>query len=74
MDGHGNRILSLVYRCSSIQVGELILTGVEMSAFDFGDHMRGRLEGAPIMLGTNVLERAKWSFDIPAGRWTVEPN
>jgi len=44
-----------------------------MAAFDFGDHLRNSMEGSPIILGNNVIEHAKWSFDLKSNQWLMEP-
>ena len=72
-DAHGNKIPSNIYQCSSVQLGDLVLKDVEMAAFDFGDYLRGKMEGSPIMLGINVISNASWSFDLNNNRWTSQP-
>lgn len=71
-DAHGNKIQSKVYRCRSIMAGPLQLTNVEIAAFDFGDHLREKMEGSPVILGNNVISKARWRFDIAAGKWNAK--
>ncbi len=73
-DAHGHKIESKVYECKSVRLGELNLENVEMAAFDFGPFLRGRMEGTPVILGNNVIEHARWSFDLKAGKWALERN
>lgn len=72
IDALGNQIPSEVYLCESVRVGELFMKDVEMAAFDFGDHMRKHMEGAPIILGNNVIKNATWTFDLNLNQWTCE--
>jgi hypothetical protein len=44
-----------------------------MVTFDYGDDLRKKMEGVPIILGSNVIYHAKWSFDVKQGVWSVEP-
>ena len=62
-----------VYRVDSLKVGNLELRNVEMVTFDYGDDLRKKMEGVPIILGSNVIYHAKWSFDVKQGVWSVEP-
>jgi predicted aspartyl protease len=71
-DALGNKIASQIYRCRSIQAGKLRLENVEMAAFDFGDFLRSRMEGSPLILGNNIISHAKWSFDLKNGLWGNE--
>lgn len=71
-DAHGNRIPSKIYKTPSLKVGDLNVNDVEMAAFDFGPFMRGKMEGAPIILGNNVITKGKWSFDLEKSQWTLE--
>lgn len=71
-DALGNKIPSEVYLCKSVQVGELLVSDVEMAAFDFGDHLRKHMEGSPIILGNNVISQARWTFDLTLNVWTCE--
>jgi len=73
-DAHGHRVQSNVYRCRTIIVGQLRLVNVEMASFDFGEFLRERMEGSPVILGNNVISRATWSFDMKAAKWASEPN
>jgi len=72
-DAHGHKIQSQVYRCRNLQVGTLRLQNVEMAAFDFREHLRSKMEGSPLILGNNVISKAKWYFDLNAGKWFAEP-
>jgi predicted aspartyl protease len=73
-DANGFKISSKTYLCSSIQIGSLKLQNVEVSAFDFGDFLRQKMEGSPIILGNNIISKAVWSFDLKTGHWTIEAN
>jgi len=72
-DAHGHKIQSQVYRCRNLQVGTLRLQNIEMAAFDFGEHLRSKMEGSPLILGNNVIAKAKWYFNLAAGKWLAEP-
>lgn len=71
-DALGNKIPSEIYLCDSVQVGELVMKGVEMAAFDFGGHLRKHMEGSPIILGNNVISGGTWTFDLTLNQWTCE--
>jgi len=71
-DAHGNKIPSKIYQANSLKVGALEMSSVEMASFDFGEFMRDKMEGAPVILGNNVITKGMWSFDLKAGKWTVE--
>ncbi len=71
-DVHGNKIPSRVYKVRNLSVGSLNLINVEIAAFDYGDFLREKMEGASIILGNNVISKGKWSFDLNSGNWTVE--
>lgn len=68
-DGNGVKIKSKVYAAKKIKIGHLELENVEMAAFEFGDHLRSKMEGTPIILGNNVISKAKWTFDLENGVW-----
>lgn len=72
-DAHGNKIPSEVYRCSVVELGNLRLSNVEMATFEFGDHLREKMEGSPVILGNNVISKAVWSFDLKSGKWVSQP-
>jgi len=71
-DAHWNRIPSKVYKTPTLKVGNLKMKDVEMAAFDFGSFMREKMEGAPIILGNNVITKGKWSFDLEKNQWALE--
>lgn len=71
-DGHGNKIPSKVYHAKSLKIGRLDLKNVEMASFEFGDHLRGKMEGVPIILGNNVITKGKWAFDLTHNSWAME--
>lgn len=71
-DVHGNKIPSRVYEVKNLSVGTLNLINVEMAAFDYGDFLREKMEGASIILGNNVISKGRWSFDLNSENWTVE--
>jgi hypothetical protein len=73
-DSIGHEQETPIYQVGSVQVGNLRLNNVDMASYDFGDEFRKKLEGVPIILGSNVIYHAKWSFDIKRGLWAVEPN
>lgn len=73
-DAHGHEVESNVYRCPTLRIGALQLQDVEVAGFDFGPELRSHMEGAPLILGNNVIGRAKWTFDPNAATWTVEPS
>lgn len=68
-DGNGHKIDSEIYSCANVEVGGFKVTDVEMAAFDFGPHLRERMEGTPIILGNNVISKATWTFDLKSGHW-----
>lgn len=70
-DAHGHKIESKIYECESVELGDLKLRNVEMAAFDFGKHLRESMEGSPVILGSNVISKAVWNFDLKAGKWAV---
>lgn len=70
-DVNGNKIPSRVYEVKNLSVGSLNLTNVEMAAFDYGDFLREKMDGASIILGNNVISNGKWSFDLSSEIWTV---
>lgn len=72
-DAHGNKIPSKVYKVAQIEIGTLKLQNVEMATFDFGEHLREKMEGSPIILGNNVIAKASWIFDLQLGRWSLRP-
>ena len=72
IDSTGRKLNTSIYRVDALQVGALQLHQVEMAAFDFGEEFRGKLEGAALILGNNVIYQGRWSFDIPSLRWSVE--
>lgn len=72
-DAHGNKIPSEVYSCKSVEIGILKIENVEMATFEFGDHLRSKMEGTPIILGNNVIEKARWAFDVKNKQWTSQP-
>lgn len=45
-----------------------------MAAFKFDYHLRENMEGAPIILGNNVIAHAKWIFDLKSAQWSLIPN
>lgn len=71
-DANGVKIPSEVYSVESIQIGDLVLKNVEMATFEFGDHMTKSMEGSPLILGNNVILKAKWSFDLKQNLWALE--
>ncbi len=71
-DAHGHVIESEIYSCNKFQIGSLQLEKVEMATFDFSEHMIKKMEGVPIILGNNVIEKAKWTFDLKNEYWNVE--
>lgn len=71
-DIHSNKIESHVYRCGLMKVGSLVLRNVEMASFAFGDHMKEKMEGVPVILGNNVIAQVKWSFDLRSNTWMNE--
>lgn len=73
VDASGSTVASSIYVCKTLAVGPIHLENVKMAAFDFGPGLRQRAEGAPIILGNNVIARAVWTFDLASGRWTVVP-
>lgn len=73
-DAHGNKIPSIIYKVSQVEVGHLKLQNIEMAAFNFGHHLRENMEGAPIILGNNVIAHAKWIFDLKSAQWSLIPN
>lgn len=72
-DAHGNKIPSEVYKVTQIEVCTLKLQNVEMATFDFGNHLREKMEGSPIILGNNVISKASWIFDLKLERWSLKP-
>ncbi len=72
-DAHGNKIPSEVYKVRQLESDILKLQDVEMAAFSFGSHMREKMEGCPIILGNNVISKAKWFFDLSSGHWGLRP-
>lgn len=72
-DVHGHKIKSHIYRCRSLEVGTLRLQNVEMAAFDFGEHLRSKMEGSPLILGNNVISKAIWYFNLNSGKWVTVP-
>jgi hypothetical protein len=57
-----------------LKVGALELNNVDIVAFDYGDDFRKKMEGTPLILGSNVIYQAKWSFDVKQSVWAVEPR
>ncbi len=72
-DHHGNKIPSEIYKIAEVEVGTLGLQNVEMATFDFGVHLRQKMEGVPIILGNNIIGGAAWAFDLKLGRWNSKP-
>lgn len=74
-DATGQTIPSDIHTVSSVVMGELHLRDVEVATFAFTEPMR-RDMGAdtPVILGTNVIEAAAWSFDLQAARWSVQKH
>lgn len=73
-DSTGHRQDTPIYRATSLGVGNLHLNDVEMASYGFSDEFRKSMEGIPIILGSNVIYPAKWSFDLKQGLWAVEPD
>lgn len=73
-DAHGHKIPSRKYNCKEFELGHLNLKNVEMSGFEFGEHMREAMEGVPIILGNNIIYGSVWSFDFEAGIWSSWSN
>jgi predicted aspartyl protease len=71
-DAHGNKIQSDVFSSELVEAGNLALNAVEFATFEFGAHMRKSMEGIPIILGNNVIEKAKWQFDLNNNWWSNE--
>ena len=73
-DAHGHAVESKVFRCREVDVGPLKLNDVEVAAFDFGDYLRSRMEGAPLIVGNDVIGHARWTFDVAGGAWSATPT
>jgi hypothetical protein len=71
-DAHGHAVESKVYRCPALDIGQHDLRDMEVATFDFGSYLRSRMEGAPLILGNNVISQARWTFDVGASEWTLE--
>lgn len=56
-DANGNPIPSNVYRCHAVGVASLQLSGVEMAAFEFGEHRGGRWRAHHSSLATTSSSR-----------------
>ena len=72
-DANGQGIDSAVYRALKMRVGTWTLRNVDVSAFPFPPTLQKDLEGAPVILGTNVIKRGIWSFDLEARQGRVQP-
>lgn len=72
-DAHGHKIKSHIYLCRALEVGKLRLENIEMAAFDFGEHLRNKMEGSPLTLGNNVISKAKWYFNLNSEKWLAVP-
>ena len=72
-DHHGNKIPSEIYKVAEVEVGTLRLQNIEMATFDFGMHLRQKMEGVPIILGNNIIGGAAWAFDLKLCRWNSRP-
>ena len=57
----------------ALRVGTWTLRDVEVAAFSFPPQLRNDLEGAPVILGTNVIGRGIWSFDMKTRQGRVQP-
>ena len=73
-DAHGVKIPSEVLELDTAQVGPLELRSLRLAAFPFSDDMRDGLEGAPLVLGNDVIQRARWGLDLATAVWTCEPR
>lgn len=74
-DATGQPVASTVYSLTSLRIGALHLRDVEVAAIDFPEPMRRGLgNDTPVILGTNVIEPAVWSFDLVTNRWLVVPH
>lgn len=71
-DGNGVKTPSKLYLCASIQIGSMHFENVEVSADVFPQFLKEAMESAPVILGTNIIEKAKWSFDIQGEKWIIE--
>ena len=72
-DIHGHVIESEIYSCNEFLIGSLKLQNVEMATFSFGNYMRDKMEGTPIILGNNVIAKAKWDISLKTESWMLEP-
>jgi Aspartyl protease len=70
-DAAGHPVRSDIYLCRVVTLGRLRLQRLRVATFDFGETLRTRMEGAPVILGTNVISKAVWSIDTPRRRWTM---
>lgn len=74
-DVTGHAVPSLVYSVRDLRLGDLVLSDVEVAAIEFPEPMRlGLGPKVPAILGTNVIERAAWTFDLSRHRWSVVPH
>jgi Aspartyl protease len=73
MDSTGKQRDTPIYEAISLQIGDLHLKNVEMAADEWNDTFRSKMEGLPIILGSNVIYHARWSFDTKKGVYAVEP-
>jgi hypothetical protein len=73
-DAHGNKIDSDVYSCNEFWIEDWMLSHVEMATFNFDPHMEEKMEGIPIILGNNVISKAKWAFNLTRLKWSFEKH
>ena len=71
-DGHsGETVKSYRYQMSQLKIGDVIIKNISIISFDFPDNMKRGFEGAPIMIGNDVIKLASWQFDIKNMLWNM---
>ena len=58
-DAHGNTISSKVLKTKSLNIGPLKLNNVEIVAFDYNNSLRDKMEGTPIILGSDIIHKGQ---------------